>query len=183
MMWKTILINPLNPIVHFWLHHIAHCTEKMSQHTLVHKFWLRRKGGTGRWVGHPHCDMHIVSAVEGPWLEPGWPPLSLTAWTGLGIATPTLQGFGFCQGRLLGLWAGALQLRVLTPSVKHASHLGLGFTRVSWAHRLRQWAKIRISTRLAWRDNWMQNCGTGGRCLILEVSWSNCESWKVWSLT
>ena len=23
------LINPLNPIVHFWLHHTAHCTEKI----------------------------------------------------------------------------------------------------------------------------------------------------------
>ena len=23
------MINPLNPIVHFWLHHTAHCAEKI----------------------------------------------------------------------------------------------------------------------------------------------------------
>ena len=35
-MYNLALKNPLNPVVHFWLHHTAHCTEKMS-----------RKGGTG----------------------------------------------------------------------------------------------------------------------------------------
>ena len=39
------LINPLNPIVHFWLHHTVHCTEK--------KGWERTRWERGRWVGSP----------------------------------------------------------------------------------------------------------------------------------
>ena len=59
MMWKTILINPLNPIVHFWLHHIAHCTEKMSQHACAQvlveqKGWDREVGGSPT-LWHAHC--------------------------------------------------------------------------------------------------------------------------------
>ena len=61
-LYKTIsrlylLINPLNPIVHFWLHHTAHC---------VRRFCISRKGGTGGdgW-GHPQGDMHMVAARLG----------------------------------------------------------------------------------------------------------------------
>ena len=27
--WNYSRFNPLNPIVHFWLHHTAHCAEKI----------------------------------------------------------------------------------------------------------------------------------------------------------
>jgi len=60
------LIYPLNPVVHFWLHHAAHCT------ALVHKFCVSRKGWTGgsRWG----CCAH-GSCQDGPWrdmVSTGW---------------------------------------------------------------------------------------------------------------
>ena len=43
--WCTdFIINPLNPIVHFWLHRTAHCALVLCQQ----KGWDR-----GRWVGSP----------------------------------------------------------------------------------------------------------------------------------
>ena len=49
---KLIKFNPLNPVVHFWLHHTANCTQ----------FCVSRKGGTGggRWGV-----MHMVAARLG----------------------------------------------------------------------------------------------------------------------
>ena len=39
--------HPLNLIIHFWLHHTAHCAEK-----IVFPCWISKKGGDrGRWVG------------------------------------------------------------------------------------------------------------------------------------
>ena len=56
-MKKTLAINPLNPIVHFW----SHCAlrRKDSLCALVRWFCVSRKGGTGgggtggRWVASP----------------------------------------------------------------------------------------------------------------------------------
>ena len=39
-----VCLNPLNPIVHFWLHHTAHCAEKIVS---ARWFCVSRKGGTG----------------------------------------------------------------------------------------------------------------------------------------
>ena len=59
-------INPLNPIVHFWLHHTAHCAEKIVSARLragsasAERVGQGEVGGTGgggwnrgRWVGSP----------------------------------------------------------------------------------------------------------------------------------
>ena len=60
------LLNPLNPIVHFWLHHTVHCTEKIVSVRYVGWFCVSRKGGTGGggW-GHLQGDMHMVAARLG----------------------------------------------------------------------------------------------------------------------
>ena len=59
-------VNPLNPIVHFWLHHTAHCSEKILSARYTHWFCVSRKGGTGGggW-GHLQGDMHMVAARLG----------------------------------------------------------------------------------------------------------------------
>ena len=88
-------INPSNPIVHFWLHHTAHCAEKIVS------VGQREVGGvTGRVL----CTWWLLGlALKRPWLVPGGPPHTLTAWTGLENTTLTLQRAGFLQERLLGL--------------------------------------------------------------------------------
>ena len=62
-LFQCYLFNPLNPIVHFWLHHTAHCAEPAR-----YARWscVSRKGGTGGsgW-GHPQGDMHMVAARLG----------------------------------------------------------------------------------------------------------------------
>ena len=50
----------LNPIVHFWLYHSAHCAEKIVS-ALAHWFCISRKGG---W-GHPQGAVHMVAARLG----------------------------------------------------------------------------------------------------------------------
>ena len=59
-------LNPLNPIVHFWLHHTAHCTEKIVSARYARGFCVSTKGGTGGggW-GHLQGDMHMVAARLG----------------------------------------------------------------------------------------------------------------------
>ena len=80
--------NPLNPIVHFWLHHMAHCTE-----TIVSAFWcvgsvLAETERVGqREVGGVTCRMlctwwPLGLTVKGSWLAPGGPPLAMTTWIG-----------------------------------------------------------------------------------------------------
>ena len=63
---QFLYINPLNPIVHFWLHHTAHCEEKIVSARYAGWFCVNRKGGTGGggW-GHPQGDMHMVAARLG----------------------------------------------------------------------------------------------------------------------
>ena len=50
---------------HFWLHHTAHCAEKIVC-ALAHWFCVTRKGGTGggAW-GHPQGAVHMVAARLG----------------------------------------------------------------------------------------------------------------------
>ena len=69
------VLNPLNPIVHFWLHHTAHCAEKVVSACYARWFCVSRKGGTagGGW-DQPQGDMHMVtarlgcqSAIVGTW--------------------------------------------------------------------------------------------------------------------
>ena len=47
------MINPLNPIVHFWLHHTVHCAEKIVPVRYARWFCVSRKGevGQGEVVG------------------------------------------------------------------------------------------------------------------------------------
>ena len=63
------LINPLNPIVHFWLHNTAHCAEKVGQgevgavtRRVLCTMWLLglalkrpRLANTGRVTPRPDC--------------------------------------------------------------------------------------------------------------------------------
>ena len=63
----------LNPIVHFWLHHTAHCgsvrAERVGQGEVGGV--TRRVTCTWWWLG---------LAVKAPWLGPGEPTLALAAW-------------------------------------------------------------------------------------------------------
>ena len=96
------MLNPLNPIVHFWLHHTAHCAEKIvSVRLRAGSASAERVGGvTGRVL----CTWWLLGlALKRPWLAPAGPPHALTAWAGLENTTLTLQRAGFLQKRLLGL--------------------------------------------------------------------------------
>ena len=50
-MITLIELNPLNPIVHFWLHHTAHCAEKMVSVRLHAGSALAKKVGQGEVGG------------------------------------------------------------------------------------------------------------------------------------
>ena len=58
-----IKLKPFKPQVAIWLHHTAHCTEKIVSARYVRQFCVSRKGGTGGggWC-HPQGDMHMVVA-------------------------------------------------------------------------------------------------------------------------
>ena len=100
-------INPLNPIVHFWLHHTAHCAEKIvSARLRAGSASAERvgQGEVGGVTGRVLCTWWLLGlALKRPWLVPGGQPHALTAWTGLENTTLTLQRAGFLQERLLGL--------------------------------------------------------------------------------
>ena len=50
----------LNPIVHFWLHHTAHCAEKIVSARFARRFYVSRKGGTrGGGCGHLQGDARL----------------------------------------------------------------------------------------------------------------------------
>ena len=57
--WKAMIFNPLNPIVHFWLHHTAHCAEKIVSARLragsasAERVGQGEVGGTGGGGGTP----------------------------------------------------------------------------------------------------------------------------------
>ena len=111
-------INPLNPIVHFWLHHTAHCAEKIvSARLRAGSASAERvgQGEVGEVTGRVLCTWWLLGlALKRPWLVPGGPPHALTTWTGLENTTLTLQRAGFWPERLLGLRAGVWQPIVLT---------------------------------------------------------------------
>ena len=100
-------LNPLNPIVHFWLHHTVHCAEKIvSARLRAGSASAVRvgQGEVGGVTGGMLCTWWLLGlALKRPWLVPGGPPHTLTAWTGLENTTLTLQGAGFWQEWLLGL--------------------------------------------------------------------------------
>ena len=107
--WARGLVrfNPLNPIVHFWLHHTAHCAEKIvSARLRAGSASAERvgQGEVGGVTGRVLCTWWLLGlALKRPWLVPGGQPHALTAWTGLENTTLTLQRAGFWQERLLGL--------------------------------------------------------------------------------
>ena len=93
----TNCFNPLNPIVHFWLHHTALHAGSVSAERVG-------QGEVGGVTGRVLCTWWLLGlALKRPWLVPGGPPHTLTAWTGLENTTLTLQRAGFWQERLLGL--------------------------------------------------------------------------------
>ena len=81
LLWSVLCFNPLNPIVHFWLHHTAHCAEKIVSARYACWFCVSRKGGTGGggWViRRVACTWWLLDlAVKVPWLGPGGP---IPAW-------------------------------------------------------------------------------------------------------
>ena len=88
----VLLINPLNPIVHFWLYHTAHSAtragsasaEKVGQGEVG-------QGEVGGVICRVTCTWWLLGlAVKVPWLGPGGPTPALAAWTGLENATLTL---------------------------------------------------------------------------------------------
>ena len=104
---NTLWFNPLNPIVHFWLHHTAHCAEKIvSERLRAGSVSAERvgQGEVGGVTGRVLCTWWLLGlALKRPWLVPGGSPHALTTWTGLENITLTLQRAGFLQERLLGL--------------------------------------------------------------------------------
>ena len=98
-------INPLNPIVHFWLHHTAHCAEKIVSTCLHAGSALAERVGQGEMggvTGRVLCTWWLLGlALKRPWLVPGGPPHALTPWTGLENTTLTLQRAGFWPERLV----------------------------------------------------------------------------------
>ena len=73
--------------MHFWLHHTAHCAEK-----IVSARW-RADSASAERVGHGEvggvtrrvlCTWHLLGlTVKEPWLAPSGPILALTARAGL----------------------------------------------------------------------------------------------------
>ena len=81
-----LLINPLNPIVRFWLHHTAHCAEKIvSARLRTGSASAERvgQGEVGGVIGRVVCTWWLPGlALKRPLLVPVGPPHALTAWTG-----------------------------------------------------------------------------------------------------
>ena len=85
----TSLLNPLNPIVHFWLHHTAHCAEKIVSARLragSAPAEMVGQGEVGGVTGRVLCTWWLLGlALKRPWLVPGGRSHAMTAWTGLGM--------------------------------------------------------------------------------------------------
>ena len=86
--------SPLIPIVHFWLHHTAHCAKKIVSVRLCVGSASAERVGQGEVGGLIHrvtWTWRVLGlVVKQSWLGPGWPPLALSAWTGLQNTTFTL---------------------------------------------------------------------------------------------
>ena len=89
----VLSFNPLNPIVHFWLHHTAHCAEKIvSARLRAGSASAERvgQGEVGGVTGRVLCTWWLLGlALKRPWLVLGGPPHALTAWTGYVACTYT----------------------------------------------------------------------------------------------
>ena len=74
------------PIVHFWLHHTAHCAEKIVSARYMHGSASAERVGQGEVGGFTcrvTCTWWLLGlAVKMPWLGSGGPILALAAWTG-----------------------------------------------------------------------------------------------------
>ena len=74
-MQKASNFNPLNPIVHFWLHHTVHCAEKMVSARLCVGSVSAERMGQGEVGGvfrRVLCTWQLLGlAVKRPWLAPG----------------------------------------------------------------------------------------------------------------
>ena len=88
------LINPLNLIVHFWLHHTAHCTEKIASACLHTGSVSAERVGQGKVAG---VTRRVTStwwllglAVKAPWLGLGGP---IFTWIGLKTLLSPCRGF------------------------------------------------------------------------------------------
>ena len=93
------LPNPLNPIVHFWLHHSAQCAEKIISACYVDGSASAKRVGQGKMGGFTRsvtCAWWLLGlTVKAPRLGPGRPILALTAWTGLENVYSHLVGGSF----------------------------------------------------------------------------------------
>ena len=100
---KMNSLNPLNPIVHFGLHHTAHCAEKIvSAHLHAGSVSAERVGQVevGGVIGRVLCTWWLLGlALKRPWLVPRGPPHALNAWTGLENTTLALQRAGWFLAR------------------------------------------------------------------------------------
>ena len=80
-------LNPLKPIVHFWLHHTAHCTEKIVSASLRAGSASAERVGQGEVSGVTcmvTCTWWLLGlALKRSWSVPSGPPPALTAWTSL----------------------------------------------------------------------------------------------------
>ena len=95
-------LNPLNPIVHFWLHHTAQKRYIVSVRLHAGSASAERVG-QGELGGVTHrvlCMWWLLGlALKMPWLALGGPPPALTAWTGLENTTLRLvSGEKGCLG-------------------------------------------------------------------------------------
>ena len=77
------------------LHHTVHCGEKIvSAHLHVGSASAERVG-QGEMGGVTHrvtCTWWLGLALKGPWLVPGGPPPTLTAWTGFENTSHLVEG-------------------------------------------------------------------------------------------
>ena len=109
-LWVLVsLINPFNPTVHFWLHHTAHCTEKIVSARYTRRFcvsWDR-----GRWVGHPQGDMHMVAArlsCQSAMVGTGWANSCPGCMSRLRKRYSHLVGSSFLAGKVAWTLSGCM---------------------------------------------------------------------------
>ena len=134
-------------VVHFWLHHTAHCAEKIvSARLRAGSASAERvgQGEVGGVTGRVLCKWWLLGlALKRPWLALGGPPHALTAWTGLENTILTSQRAGILQERQgavhmvaarLGFEKAIISTRWATPRPdcmdrlrKHYSHLAEGW--------------------------------------------------------
>ena len=109
---RCYTLNPLNPIVHFWLHHTVHCAEKIVSARYARRFCVSRKGGTGGggW-GHPQGDMHMVAArlgCQSAMVGTGWANSCLGCMDRLRKRYSHLVGGSFLAGKVAWTLSGCM---------------------------------------------------------------------------